>query len=534
MKIALLQRNFTVGDLSGNAVRLEQAVRMAADEGAELCVASELALTGYPPLDLLRDREFLASARQELAHLATTIKELPPLLLGVPEEEGNGVLYDAAALLRDGQVEMVYRKKLLGRAHGLDSFRYFLPGHGHGDGVVEVAGKRFGIRVGEDLDWPGAEKGVDALLVLSATPFVLGKEEERLATLVDLADSLQRPVAWVNQVGGNDGLIFPGGSLALDANGRILGCAARFEEDVFLVDMDGVAVESEPEESSADFSADRAEEEDIWKALVLGTRDYVHKCGFSRVLLGLSGGIDSALAATIAVEALGPDNVLGVLLPSPYTSQGSEDDAQALAINLSIRAMALPIRGVMNVVDVTLAPSFVGREPDVTEENIQARIRGALLMSLSNKFHSLLLATGNKSELAVGYCTLYGDMTGGLAILADLYKTRVYALSRWLNEEKGEVIPQSTIDKAPTAELRPEQTDQDTLPPYEILDEVLELRLEQGKGLEEMTALEIDRETADHILYMLRVSEFKRRQAPLGLVLTRAPLCSLRLPVARA
>jgi NAD+ synthase (glutamine-hydrolysing) len=530
MKIALLQRNFTVGDLSGNSARLEQAVRMAAEEGAELCVASELALTGYPPLDLLRDREFLASVRQELAHLATALKGLPPLLLGVPEEEGNGVLYDAAALLRDGQVEMVYRKKLLGRAQGLDSFRYFLPGHGHGDGVVEVGGKRFGIRVGEDLDWPGAEKGVDALLVLSATPFVLEKEEECLATLVDLADSLQRPVAWVNQVGGNDGLIFPGGSLALDSNGRILGRAARFEEDVFLVELDGVAVESEPADSSTEYS----EEEDIWKALVLGTRDYVHKCGFPRVLLGLSGGIDSALTAAIAVEALGPDNVLGVLLPSPYTSQESEDDARALAVNLGIRAMALPIRGVMNVMDVTLAPSFVGREPDVTEENLQARIRGALLMSLSNKFHSLLLATGNKSELAVGYCTLYGDMTGGLAVLADLYKTRVYALSRWLNEERGEVIPQSTIDKAPTAELRPDQTDQDTLPPYEILDEILELRLERGKGLEDMAALEIDRETAAQVLRMLRVSEFKRRQAPLGLVLTRAPLSSLHVPVAGA
>ena len=551
MKIALLQINPTVGDLRGNARLIAGAARRA--RGADLAVTSELALLGYPPRDLLLNADFVQRSWSVLADLASQCHEegLPPLLVGGAERNPGEVgrpLYNSASLLREGRVEATFRKTLLPTYDVFDEDRYFEPANS--PQILNLAGARLGISICEDI-WndrdmwkrrryhtdPVAElvaAGVQAVINLSASPFTAGKQLHRQAMLSLLAKKYSVPFLYVNQVGGNDELIFDGRSCAFDRMGRLAARARGFEPDVVAVDLaelsdrDGL-----PAQGRAIAEDDFTPESEIWRALVLGCRDYVHKCGFKGVLLGLSGGIDSSLVAAIAASALGPENVLGVLMPSPFTSRASLDDALTLAGNLGIRTMTIPINGIMKSFDRELSGPFRGLARDVTEENIQARIRGNLLMALSNKFGMVLLTTGNKSELAVGYCTIYGDMSGGLAVISDLPKTAVYRVSRWYNSLGGEVIPASVLDKAPSAELRPDQKDEDSLPPYEILDAILERYIELHQSREEIVSQGFDEATVSRVLSLVRCAEFKRHQAAPGLKVTdRAFGSGWRMPVA--
>ena len=464
------------------------------------------------------------------------------MLVGVatpnPAEMGRP-LFNSAVLLHNGAAGPAFHKTLLPTYDVFDEDRYFEPAHG--PQVLEWSGHRLGISICEDV-WNDrdfwrrrryhedpievlAQTGVDAILNLSASPFTAGKQELRERMLGQMARRHRLPLAYVNQVGGNDDLIFDGRSCAFDAQGRLLARAKGFEDDVLVVDLSASAGGIAPD----DFTP----ESEIWRALVLGVRDYARKTGFRQVLLGLSGGIDSALTAAIAADAMGPENVLGVMMPSIYSSQGSVDDSVDLARNLGIRTLTLPIGGIMSDYDAALRDAFAGRAADVTEENIQSRIRGNLLMALSNKFGSLLLTTGNKSELAVGYCTLYGDMNGGLAVIADLPKLMVYRVARWRNLRRPD-IPEAILSKAPSAELRPDQTDQDSLPPYELLDRILELHVEQSQSAEEIMAQGFDEATVRKVLKLVRMAEFKRKQAaPVLKVTSRAFGTGWRMPIVR-
>jgi NAD+ synthase (glutamine-hydrolysing) len=540
MRIGLVQINPTVGDIGGNAARIRAAVSNA--PAADLFVTSEMALTGYPARDLLLEPAFIARTRETAEQLARDLAGAAPVLVGLPIENPSHAgrpLSNAAALLMDGAIARVFVKSLLPTYDVFDEDRYFEPGPGLE--ALAIGGARAAVSVCEDV-WNDRDfwqrpryladpidavqaLGARILLNLSASPFSAGKQRVREDMLGVLARSHGVHVVYVNQVGGNDDLIFDGRSVVVAPDGRVVARAPAFAEAVTIVDLDAPA---------AAVAADVAGEEEIFRALVLGTADYARKCGFRDVLLGLSGGIDSALTAAIAAEALGAERVLGVLMPSPYSSQGSIDDALALAANLGIRTLTLPIEGVMRAFETTLADAFAGRAPDVTEENIQARARGNLLMALSNKFGSLLLTTGNKSELSVGYCTLYGDMSGGLAVIADLPKTAVYRVSAWLNRER-EIIPSATLTKAPSAELRPNQTDQDSLPPYDELDAILERHVERYQSESEIVAAGFEAATVRRVLRLVRTAEFKRRQAAPGLRITeRAFGTGWRMPVARA
>jgi NAD+ synthase/NAD+ synthase (glutamine-hydrolysing) len=474
--------------------------------------------------------------------MAVELRGAPPLLVGVatinPADIGRP-LFNSAVLLREGAVGPAFHKMLLPTYDVFDEDRYFEPAAG--PQILELGGWRLGISICEDV-WNDrdfwerrryhqdpievlAKAGVGAIVNLSASPFTVGKQLLREQMLGHMAQKYGLPVAIVNQAGGNDDLIFDGHSGAFDAQGRMFARARGFGEDVIVADLargcGTIAAE------------DFAPEAEIWPALVLGVRDYARKTRFRQVLLGLSGGIDSALTAAIAADAMGPENVLGVLMPSTYSSAGSVDDSVELARNLGIRTVTLPIADIMQTYDATLAEVFRGRQPDVTEENIQSRIRGSLLMALSNKFGSLLLTTGNKSEMAVGYCTLYGDMNGGLAVIADLPKMMVYRVARWRNGRKAD-IPEAIFTKAPSAELRPGQTDQDSLPPYELLDQILELHVEQSKSAEEIVARGFDAATVRRVVKLVRNAEFKRKQAPPVLKVTsRAFGTGWRMPIAR-
>jgi len=549
MKIGLLQVNTVVGDLSGNAGRILHGARRAFEAGADLCITPELALTGYPPRDLLLSAAFVDKARKELDHLAKRLEDGPALLTGTASRTGlpdGRPLQNCAALLVRGGVAALFPKGLLPTYDVFDEDRYFQPGTC--PGLVEIGGKRLGVTICEDI-WNDkdfwktrryasdpveklAEEGLDAILNLSASPFILGKQPMRERMLANAARKYGLPVLYCNQVGGNDDLIFDGRSMALDASGKLMARAPGFREDVLVVDLDDLGEdhrEQNPHLAEDDFS----EESEAWRALVLGVKDYAAKCGFKGALLGLSGGIDSALTAAIAAEALGPENVLGVLMPSPYSSQGSLDDSLDLAKSLNIRHRTIPIADIMAAFDHGLAEAFEGLPQDVTEENIQSRIRGNLLMALSNKLGMVLLTTGNKSELAVGYCTIYGDMSGGLAVISDVPKTMVYRLAEYVNARFGEPIPRAIIDKAPSAELRPDQKDQDSLPPYEILDAVLKLRVELHASLEEIAASGFDRHMVEKVCRLVKGAEFKRRQAAPGLKITdRAFGTGWRMPVA--
>lgn len=562
MKIALLQLDPTVGDLQGNSDLISSALHRAA--GADLAVTSELALLGYPPRDMLLNSDFVERSWAVLRCLAESVRELPALLVGLAEKNPCDVgrpLFNSAALLQDGRVVETFRKALLPTYDVFDEDRYFEPA-GRQPQILELDGRVLGISICEDI-WNDRDfwrhrryhtdpveelalAGAEAVINLSASPFTVGKQNHREAMLSGLAKKHRIPFIYVNQVGGNDDLVFDGRSSVFDREGQLVARARGFLEDLIMVNLDesgrigAVAGEAyfcgahECVGKAAIAEDDFTQESEIWRALVLGTRDYVSKCGFSGVLLGLSGGIDSSLVAAIASEALGPKNVLGVLMPSPFTSPESIRDATALAQNLGIKTLTLSITDIMNSFGRVLAAPFLGRPKDVTEENIQARIRGNLLMALSNKFGLVLLTTGNKSELAVGYCTIYGDMSGGLAVISDVPKTAVYRLARWLNASRGqEIIPAAVLTKAPTAELRFGQTDQDSLPPYEVLDDILERYIEKHQSREELIQLGYEKSMVDRVLHLVKVAEFKRHQAAPGLKVTdRAFGSGWRMPVA--
>ncbi|MDZ7959552.1 MAG: NAD+ synthase [Aulosira sp. DedQUE10] len=549
MKIAIAQLNPKIGDLPGNAGQILLAAQKAVASGARLLLTPELSLCGYPPRDLLLNPSFVAAMATTLKKLA---RDLPPnlaVLVGTVEENlkahttGGKSLFNSIALLQGGQVKQIFHKRLLPTYDVFDENRYFEAGLQANYFTLDDL--HIGVTVCEDL-WNDEEfwgkrsytvnpiadlaiLGVDLIVNLSASPYSVGKQQFREQMLKHSAVRFQQPMIYANQVGGNDDLIFDGCSFALNRQGEIIFRARGFAADLAIVEFD---------EKQRDFKrgtilpAYQSEEEEIWQALVLGVGDYARKCGFSKVVLGLSGGIDSSLVAAIAVAALGKENVFGVLMPSPYSSEHSISDAVALGENLGIKTTILPIAEPMQSFDHSLAELFAGTEFGIAEENLQSRIRGNLLMAIANKFGYLLLSTGNKSEMAVGYCTLYGDMNGGLAVIADVPKTRVYSLCHWLNRQ-GEIIPQNVLTKAPSAELKPGQVDQDSLPPYEVLDDILERLIHKHQSAAEIVSAGNDPVIVDRVIQMLARAEFKRRQAPPGLKITdRAFGTGWRMPIA--
>jgi len=541
MRIALLQFNPIIGDLNGNARRIASGVGQARLESVDLVVTPELALLGYPPRDFLLNQGFIQRSWEVMRQLAGELTAGPPVLVGVAEPNLGNVgrpLYNSAALLRRGRIEQRFRKALLPTYDVFDEDRYFEPGTG--TQILKLDGRQFGISICEDV-WNDrdfwqrrryhtdpveelARQGVECLLNLSASPFTVGKQQIRERMLGCLGRRHHFPILYVNQAGGNDDLVFDGRSCAFDASGNLIARGLAFAEDLVLVDLDT----RRGRISDDDFRP----EVEIWQALVVGTRDYVKKCGFGSVVLGLSGGIDSAVTAVVAADAVGAENVLGVLMPSPYSSTGSVEDSVELSQRLGIRTLTLPIYDIMQAFDQVLKPAFENHTRDVTEENLQARIRGNLLMAISNKYRSLLLTTGNKSELAVGYCTIYGDMSGGLAVIADVPKTMVYRLAEWLNRQRN-VIPENILTKAPSAELRPNQTDQDSLPPYELLDDILLRHIEQHQSLENIISTGINEATVRRVAQMIKSAEFKRKQAAPGIKVTdRAFGTGWRMPIA--
>lgn len=508
MKISLLQVNTVVGDLTGNADRIAAGVGEASRYRPDLIVAPELSLIGCPPHDLLLQTGFVKKSLAVLEDLAADLSGAPPVLLGFAEPNLSGTgrpLFNAAALLRDGEVRETFRKTRLSR-NIPDEERYFEPWTGTPQ-VLRIGRRAIGVSIGDEI-WRGGPMP-EVIVNLSASPFVAGAQSLREESLSRIAKSHRVVIARVNLVGGNDDLVFDGRSSAFSADGTMVARGAAFAEDLVNVDLALPSLQAVAPD-------DVEPESEIWRALVLGTRDYVHKCGFTSVHLGLSGGIDSSLVAAIAVEALGPENVLGVLLPSPYTSAESIEDARELAENLGIRVECVPISQIMKAFDGALSDLFAGMRRDATEENLQARIRGTVLMALSNKFGSMLLSTGNKSEAAVGYCTLYGDTAGGLSVIGDLPKCMVYRICRWLNR-KHPVIPERVLEKPPSAELRPGQTDLETLPPYDLLDAILYRYVDCSESPEEIIAAGYPAENVYRVIQMVHSAEFKRRQAAPGL-----------------
>jgi NAD+ synthase (glutamine-hydrolysing) len=540
MKVALAQINPTVGDLAGNQAKILAAYRRGVEAGAEVVVLPELAVTGYPPRDLLLKKSFIAGNLAVLEQLAAATGPAA-LLVGYvgenPNRPGREVT-NSVALLQNGKIAATRAKSLLPTYDVFDEDRYFEPAQENQP--VPFDGGKLGLTVCEDIwndedFWPErryrhnpplelAAAGARILFNVSASPWHAGKEETRYRMLQSMASKSGCPVLFCNQAGGNDELIFDGGSLAFNGAGELIAQGAMFAEDFVMVDTEAKAGITR---------ARRSDEENIHDALVLGLRDYLHKCGFKSAVLGLSGGIDSALVACLAAEALGRENVRGVSLPSQFSSAGSLDDARVLAGNLGISYEVIPIQSAFVTLKQELLPAFGGRPEDTTEENIQARLRGVILMALSNKFGSLLLTTGNKSELAVGYCTLYGDMCGGLAVISDVPKTMVYRLAKWINRAK-EIIPASSITKAPSAELRPNQTDQDSLPPYDVLDAILDAYVVQGKTPGEIVASGFDAATVQRVIRLIDANEYKRRQAAPGLKVTsKAFGVGRRMPIAQ-
>jgi NAD+ synthetase len=542
VKIALAQINPTVGDFTGNLEKIVAASRRAAALGARLTVFSELVLCGYPPADFLEKPSFLTRCRAAVDELAAASHELSTAVLAgvalpAPPESGKPAV-NAAVLLNGGRLLLEQRKRLLPFYDVFDEQRYFAPSRPQQ--VVELDGLRLAVTICEDAwndksFWSRRFYAADpieelmsqqpgVLINLSSSPFWHGKRAIRRQMLAAIARRNGVPLLLVNQVGGNDSLIFDGSSLALDARGELIAQAASFEEDLVLVDPFDSPVLPDPQEDDT---------EAAYRALVLGTRDYVRKCGFRKVLVALSGGIDSALVACIAADALGAENVLAIGMPSPYSSAGSIDDSRRLAANLGIRFEVIGISGLFAEFTRALEPLFAGTTPDITEENIQPRIRGTLLMALSNKFSALVLTTGNKSEMAVGYCTLYGDMVGALAVIGDLVKTRVYQVCRWLNRG-GEVIPAAILEKPPSAELRPDQKDTDSLPPYEILDPILEAYVERYETPEQIAqANGFALELVQQVVRLVERSEYKRQQAaPVLKVTSKSFGMGRRFPIA--
>ncbi|MFM7705886.1 MAG: NAD+ synthase [Rubrivivax sp.] len=542
LKVALAQLNPTVGDLPANASLLEAAARRAHAAGARVVLAPELALTGYPPEDLLLRPAFLEACDAALLRLAEALADLEGLHLVVghparaPQAAGARSksravpeVFNAASVLAAGRVIGTYYKRELPNYQVFDERRYFVSGReaGHGPLVFEVQGLRLAVLICEDawLDEPGRAAlaaGAQALCVLNASPFHLDKPAEREARMAERARSLGLPLLYAHLVGGQDEVVFDGASFAVDARGRLCARSAMFEPALDLVEIDASGRVDGPVEALPCL------EQQAWSALVAGVRDYVVKNRFPGAIIGLSGGIDSALVLAIAVEALGASRVRTVMMPSAYTADISWIDARDMAARLGVRYDEIPILPMFDAFDRSLAPFFEGYSADATEENIQARIRGTLLMALSNKTGSIVLTTGNKSEMATGYCTLYGDMAGGFAVIKDVAKTLVYRLARWKNSQPtsradgstGPVIPERIITRAPSAELRPDQTDQDSLPPYEVLDAILALYMEEDRSVEEIVAAGHDPAAVEKVTRLIKVNEYKRRQAPVGIRIT--------------
>jgi NAD+ synthase (glutamine-hydrolysing) len=539
MKIALVQMNATVGDIHGNRDDILLARHRAEQMGADIAVFPELCLTGYPPRDLLSIPSFVESNLRALREIAAHSGRMAIIIGFVdrdPTPEGKE-LYNAAAFLREGEIRATIHKTLLPTYDVFDEDRYFE--RSHETRLVPFQGRNLGISICEDA-WNDQDfwskrryhtdpicnqvrMGADLLINLSSSPFEMYKPLVRYRMLLGHVAKYRVPLLYVNLVGGNDDLLFDGNSLAFGRTGNLIAQGKSFCEDMLLVDPDS--------EQAQDYREGEAMQ-NLFEVLAMGTCDYARKCGFKSAVLGLSGGIDSAVTACIAAEALGPQNVLGVSLPSAYSAQVSYDDARVLARNLGIHFEVITIQSVFQEYRSALSRVFAGLPEDAAEENIQARIRGNLLMALSNKFGHLVLSTGNKSELAVGYCTLYGDMAGGLAVISDVPKTEIYRLAAYINR-KEEIIPASTLHRAPTAELRPNQTDQDTLPPYEILDAILHLIIDEQLSVDEAAARGFERSTVEEVARMVYRVEYKRQQAAPGLrVSSRAFGSGRRMPIA--
>lgn len=610
MKIAIAQLNPTVGDLTHNAQTILNCAQQAAEQDVELLLTPELSLCGYPPRDLLLNPSFVMAMAEHLQNLARQLPAKLTVLVGTVDPNpkagkvGGKPLFNSVALLRDGEIQRIFHKRLLPTYDVFDEHRYFESGDESNAFVVtaqttcsvKTHSLNIGVTICEDLwndeefwgkrtyqDNPIADlaaQQVDLIVNLSASPYTVGKQFVRESMLSHGAIRYNVPIIYTNQVGGNDDLIFDGHSVAIDRHGNITSRAPGFTTALAILEFDPEKCDLQPTQQPTPPTTSpttspttvtllhplpACPEAEIWAALVLGVRDYVRKCGFSKVVLGLSGGIDSALVATIAAAAVGPQNVLAVLMPSPYSSDHSRIDAVELVQNLAIDSQKLPIEAVMTSFDHTLADLFMGHPPDVTEENLQSRIRGTLLMAISNKFGYLLLTTGNKSEMAVGYCTLYGDMDGGLAAIADVPKTQVYKLCEWINgagncvvrqqfvsiaqatpHSDGDcggdpsnrplispIIPPNILTKPPSAELKPDQVDQDSLPAYDVLDEILDRLIHQHQSVEQIVQAGFDLQTVQNIWRLVTRSEFKRKQAAPGLKITdRAFGTGWRMPIA--
>jgi NAD+ synthase (glutamine-hydrolysing) len=533
VKVALAQINATVGDLAGNGRKIVEFARRAHAQGARLVLTPELGLCGYPPEDLLLRPAFMQACTQALEDCARQLADLPGLfvVVGHPHQFGERgdvrskshavqQRYNAASVLSGGRVVATYCKRELPNYQVFDERRYFVSGRdgGHGSVVVEVDGVRFGIVICEDawFDEPGRSAkaaGAQVLCVLNASPFHLGKVGEREARMADRARSLEMPVFYSHLVGAQDEVVFDGASFAVDPRGAIVARSPMFEEALTLVDLGASQVRGEVVPVPCI-------EAQAWSALVVGVRDYIGKNGFPGAIIGLSGGVDSALVLAIAVDALGADRVRTVMMPSPYTADISWIDARDMAERLHVRYDEISIVPMFDAFRASLAAEFAGRAEDATEENIQARVRGTLLMALSNKFGSIVLTTGNKSEMATGYCTLYGDMAGGFAVIKDVAKTLVYRLAEWKNAQGAEIIPRRIITRAPSAELRPDQTDQDSLPPYEVLDAILQRYMEDDQGIDEIVAAGFAPADVERVTRLIKINEYKRRQAPVGIRIT--------------
>jgi NAD+ synthase (glutamine-hydrolysing) len=546
MKIGFAQINCTVGDLRGNFEKILSSYERLSAAGADLIVTPELAVTGYPPQDLVFKSQFVPQTFEVLKRLHERVGSAALLVGFVDRNQGRGKpFHNAAALLEAGQPIRKTHKSLLPTYDVFDEDRYFEPARSVTP--LNFRGKKIGVTICEDI-WTEhylprplydvepvrslVEQGAEVILNLSASPFSINKPAIRHEMVAALARTYKRPICYCNAVGGNDQLIFDGNSIAIDPAGDVIAQLASFAEDEAVVETDSAAALT-LRQPDLGF--------DLFHALSLGLRDYLAKCGFKSAVLGLSGGIDSAVVAAIAVEALGPKNVVGVSMPSPYSSQGSIDDALALARNLGIKCLQIPIGKAFETFKGQFREIFAGLPEDATEENMQSRLRGMILMSLSNKFGHLLLTTGNKSELAVGYCTIYGDMAGGLAVISDVPKTLVYQLARWINSDHAsragrerEIIPASTIEKPPSAELKPGQKDQDTLPPYDVLDEILRQYVEENLSARDIIAHGFDEKTVRWVQRRVDLNEYKREQAAPGLKVTsRAFGLGRRMPIAQ-
>jgi NAD+ synthase (glutamine-hydrolysing) len=534
IRVALAQLNFRLGDFKTNVALMTEAYERAAEQQADVVVYSELAVCGYPPEDLLLKQQFLDDARAAVEQIAASTSNAAAVI-GFPEVEGES-LYNSAAVCHQGTIKGIYRKQLLPNYSVFDEKRYFTSGTSAGP-IIEIAGANIGISICEDI-WfdegpidDQVASGVGLVVSLNASPYQRGKDSDRASTVIDRVARHQIPVVYVNQVGGQDELIFDGSSFVIDSRGEVVARLPQFEETVQVVDLEVedsgsgdlpviVASQShQPKNPIPAVTIPKEEEEvaEVWKALVLATRDYVNKNGFGDVVIGLSGGVDSSLVTAIAVDALGSERVHGVSMPSRYSSQGSKDDAAALAENFGIDFEIIPIEPGYVALTNMLEPVFDGHENDLTEENLQSRLRGVLLMAISNKKGWLVLTTGNKSETSVGYSTLYGDTAGGFAVIKDCPKLLVYELCRWRNKQTSSAwIPEASITKPPSAELRPDQTDDQSLPPYEVLDPLLEAYVERDQTAADLISGGYDPDIVGRITRLVDLSEYKRRQSPPG------------------